>query len=82
MIEISKSTMFHMLESGIVNVKFTKTDGTEREMKCTLMEHVIKPHEKKTDREKKPNDSVISVWDVDKEGWRSFRFDSIISINK
>ena len=80
--ELSKSTIFHMLESGIVNVKFTKTDGTEREMKCTLLKEIVKPHEKKTDREKKINDNIISVWDIDKEGWRSFRYDSIISIHK
>ena len=71
-----------MLNSGIVNVKFTKTDGSERDMKCTLMEAMVKPHERKTDREKKLNDNIISVWDVDKEAWRSFRYDSIISINK
>jgi WYL_2, Sm-like SH3 beta-barrel fold len=80
--ELSKSTIMHMLQSSIVNVKFTKTDGSEREMKCTLMDDLIKPHEKKTDREKKINENVVSVWDVDKEGWRSFRFDSIISIHK
>jgi len=72
----------NMLSKGVVNIKFTKTDGSERDMKCTLMEEIIKPHEKKTDREKKQNENVISVWDVDKEGWRSFRFDSIISVYK
>jgi WYL_2, Sm-like SH3 beta-barrel fold len=80
--ELSKTNIMNMLNSGIVNVKFTKTDGTERDMKCTLMEAMVKPHEKKTDREKKLNENIISVWDVDKEAWRSFRYDSIISINK
>ena len=80
--ELSKSNIFNMLNSGIVNVKFTKTDGTERDMKCTLCESLIKPHEKKTEREKKINENIISVWDIEKEGWRSFRMDSIISIHK
>jgi len=80
--ELSKSNIMNMLNTGIVNVKFTKTDGTERDMKCTLMSEIVKPHEKKTDREKKVNEDVISVWDIDKEGWRSFRYDSIISIHK
>lgn len=80
--ELSKTNIINMLNSGIVNVKFTKTDGSERDMKCTLMEAMVKPHERKTDREKKENDNIISVWDVDKEAWRSFRYDSIISINK
>ena len=80
--ELSKTNIVNMLKNGIVNVKFTKTDGTERVMKCTLLEAMVKPHEKKTDREKKINEDIISVWDVEKEGWRSFRFDSIISIHK
>ena len=80
--ELSKTNIIRMLESGIVNVKFTKTDGTEREMKCTLMEQFAKPHVKKTDREKKQNDNILAVWDVDKEDWRSFRLDSVISITK
>jgi len=80
--ELSKTNIQNMLKHGVVNVKFTKTDGSERDMKCTLMDELIKPHEKKTDREKKENDNVVSVWDVEKEGWRSFRYDSIISINK
>ena len=80
--ELSKTNIMNMLLSGIVNVKFTKIDGTERIMKCTLMEAIIKPHDKKTDRVKKVNSDILSVWDVEKEGWRSFRFDSIISIHK
>lgn len=81
-LEISKTNLVNMLQTGIVNVKFTKTDGSERDMKCTLMNEIVKPHEKKTDREKKINENILSVWDVDKESWRSFRFDSIISIYK
>jgi hypothetical protein len=80
--ELSKTNILRMLESGVINVKFTKTDGSEREMKCTLMKELVKPHEKKTDREKKINENIISVWDIDKEGWRSFRYDSIISVYK
>lgn len=80
--ELSKSNIFNMLNSGIVSIKFTKVDGSERVMKCTLAEGIIKPHEKKTDRDKKVNENIISVWDVEKEGWRSFRFDSILEIYK
>ena len=80
--ELSKTNIMNMLKNNIVNVKFTKTDGSERDMKCTLMEAFIKPHDKKTDREKKVNEDIVSVWDIEKEGWRSFRYDSIISINK
>lgn len=69
------------LRGGNVRVTFTKKDGTERDMLCTLKEDVIVPYEKKTEREKVPNEEVLSVWDVEKNSWRSFRFDSIIKIN-
>ena len=51
-------------------------------MQCTLLESIIKPYEKATDREKKVNEDLISVWDVEKDAWRSFRYDSILEIYK
>jgi len=79
---ISKTNLINMLHSGIVNVKFTKTDGSERVMKCTLVESIVKPYEKKTEKEKATNDNTISVWDVEKDSWRSFRLDSVLEIYK
>lgn len=70
-----------MLLMGPVEVKFKKSDGTERVMNCTLEEGVAVPHENKTDRVKKPNPDVCPVWDLKKEQWRSFRYDSIMEIN-
>ena len=79
---ISKSNLVNMLQGGIVQVKFTKKDGTERIMRCTLAEGIVIPHEKKTDRDKSINEDTLSVWDVDNNGWRSFRLDSILEIHK
>lgn len=79
---ISKSNIQSLLKDTIIEVKFKKSDGTERNMKCTLLPQYITPHENKTGREKKINEEVISVWDVEKEGWRSFRYDSVIAIYK
>ena len=79
---ISKSNILNLLKQGVIEVKFKKVDGSERVMKCTLLESYVKPHEKTTDREKKINEDVISVWDVEKEGWRSFRYDSVIDVYK
>lgn len=79
---LSKTNIQNMLHNGIINVKFTKKDGTERVMKCTLLESIIKPYEKATDRDKKVNEDLISVWDVEKDAWRSFRYDSILEIYK
>ena len=79
---LSKGEISEMLREGILNVKFIKVDGSERIMRCTLSESITKPHEKKTDREKLVNDNIMSVWDVDSDGWRSFRLDSVLEIYK
>jgi len=70
-----------MLHQGPMTVMFRKTDGTERDMHCTLEEGVAIPHEKTTDRVKPVNDEVCPVWDIDKGAWRSFRYESVIKIN-
>lgn len=65
------------LHNGIVFVKFIKSDNTEREMNCTLREYHI-PEEKQVKGVKRnqPADS-IAVFDVEKNDWRSFRWDSV-----
>ena len=49
-------------------------------MNCTLQEGVVVPHENKTDKTKVENDEVLAVWDIDKSAWRSFRLDSIKTV--
>jgi len=69
------------LKEGPCFVTFTKVDGTKRIMKCTLNDAYIPPSEpKKTDRVKKDNPDVLAVWDLEKDGWRSFRFDTILEV--
>ena len=71
-------------EQGL-RVVFRKKDGTERTMHCTLNQKRIpvekqpKSLEEKTDSTAVPN--AIRVFDLDKLEWRSFRWDSLISIN-
>jgi hypothetical protein len=54
-------------------------DGTEREMRCTLVESRI-PSEK-TPQSKETTStssgSTLRVFDTEKQEWRSFRWDSI-----
>ena len=71
----------NVLRENIVSVRFTKIDGTERTMTCTLSSTVI-PSElaPKTNRsdEVAEESSTIAVFDIDKQAWRSFRKDSVI----
>lgn len=69
------------LTQNIATVTFTKADGTTRVMKCTLNPDVIEESEKKTERTRTPNLEVLNVWDVEKGGWRSFRLESIQTVD-
>ena len=68
------------LAYGPVTVVFEKKDGTLREMRCTLKD--VPQYDRKTESEttRKKNDEVMSVYDMDKSEWRSFRIDSIKEI--
>ena len=83
--ELSTEMRYHWLSDALktsnVFITFEKKDGSERKMLATLKSGVIPAYEKKTDREKKVNESVLSVFDLEKEEWRSFRLDSIREIN-
>ena len=43
-------------------------------------ESAVVKYEKKTERTKAKSNDTISVWDLDKASWRSFRYDSIKTI--
>ncbi len=68
----------NVLETDVVEVTFTKKDGSERIMKCTLKEDVLPEVQNKETKQK--SQEAIAVWDVESEGWRSFRWDSIKSV--
>jgi len=72
----TKETLLEQLKSNVCQVKFTKVSGEERDMLCTLMEDKL-PEKHITTRIKKPNDSILSVWDLDKNDWRAFKIANV-----
>ncbi|MDB4396145.1 SH3 beta-barrel fold-containing protein [bacterium] len=72
-----------MLQSGLViHVEFTKKNGDVRNMNCTTNLELIPeshhPAEKKTNtRLAEVSEDVVRAYDIDAEGWRSFRVDSV-----
>jgi len=74
----NKSELSEMLRNRRLEVSFIKKDGSLRVMNCTLLEKYLPTNDKETT--KKENDSVLSVWDIDNSGWRSFRLDSITEV--
>jgi hypothetical protein len=64
------------LKMGPMTITFTKKDGTERVMNCTLQpellpeEPIVESTEPK--KERKENTSSLRVFDLEKKEWRSF----------
>ena len=65
------------LREGVVVVYFEKSDGTEREMKCTLNEDMIPVDKQPKGTGKNKSDIVQPVFDLDVGEWRSFRWSSV-----
>lgn len=64
------------LGSKVVNVTFKKADGSLREMRCTRrMALIPESHHPKMTRKIDP--TVAIVFDLDKNDWRSFHYDSV-----
>ena len=80
-----------LLQKSEITVTFVKADGTDREMLCTLnwekiptdkapkatpsgsVDGILQESKSPTD----PNLNSIRVFDVEKQEWRSFRFDRL-----
>ena len=63
------------LHNEIIEVMFTKKDGTERKMLCTLQSHLLDQSYESYDDTKPPkiiNEEVMRVFDTEAQSWRSF----------
>ncbi len=71
------------LRSNIIEVVFTKKDGSTRIMKATLNPNILPPSYKEEIQEEKDyhkeNPDNVAVWDVDAKGWRSFNISTVLS---
>lgn len=70
------------LNEGWARVEFTKADGTHRSMLCTRNFTDIPNEQHPTAGGKKINESVLNVFDLEKQAWRSIKIDSILSWKK
>ncbi len=90
---IMRDWVTSLLNKQEVTVSFTKADGTDRNMRCTLNWDLIPPQPQKTTtgpvdsivlESKKPrketDPAVIKVFDLEAQAWRSFRMDRLKKI--
>lgn len=64
-----------------VCVAFTKKDGTKRELHCTLVESRIPSEKTPKESSRSTSEEALRVYDVEKQDWRSFRWDSVLTVN-
>jgi len=81
---IDRAALESDLRTNVVEVIFTKLNGETRKMRATLSPQYV-PKEDHTEtvqqllnEEGEPKKNMV-VWDIDANGWRSFRTDRVIS---
>jgi hypothetical protein len=83
-----------LLQKQSITVTFTKADGTDRDMLCTLnpeelpaiavqtgpVDGIVSESKKPRKDPKEPDPAVIKVYDLEAKAWRSFRMDRLKKI--
>lgn len=74
---MTQTELLKLLSSGVVQVTFTKKDGTNRIMKCTR-DLALVPVNKHPKTELINNETLdrITAYDIEANDWRSFMFSS------
>ena len=68
-----------LLINDVVEVTFKKKNGDERVMFATLNENYL-PENLTSNNEIQPFKDIITVWDIEAQGWRSFYFNSLTRV--
>jgi hypothetical protein len=77
--KLFREWLTNVIRTERVNINFVKADGTERWLHCSLHPDLI-PADKLQKEEAAPrkrSEDALSVWDLEKQDWRSFRFDRV-----
>ena len=76
--EVFFDQLKEILRKQSVTITFTKKDGTERVMRCTLDPAKLPVQENtESSTKRKINTDTMSVFDLDAQGWRSFTKKSV-----
>lgn len=74
---ILKYKLQTLLRDNVMEISFTKVNGEQRTMRCTLKTALLPEPPKEGPMTHPKPENVLPVWDIDKNGWRSFRVDSV-----
>lgn len=80
-LEEKRKDLSEMLHNHICEVTFTKVNGEQRVMPCTLKADVVPVVERKEgSAAKKQSPDTMSVFCTDKKEWRSFRIANVTHV--
>lgn len=82
---MKKEELLQKLQSEVVNLSFEKKDGTLRLMKCTKnLKMIGEEFHPKSEKPAKVDENgniiesdLLVVFDLEKEGWRSFDYKNL-----
>jgi len=66
-----------LLKTGNGKFHFQKVNGSLRDMFCTLNPSAL-PEGYNSELSSQSKPGTLTVWDIEKDAWRSMRYDSII----
>lgn len=80
---MEKSKVLELLHTETVDLEFVKKDGSIRLMTATLKADIlpVQVDLEETVQKKATNPDVVAVFDLINQGWRSFRWDSLKTVN-
>jgi hypothetical protein len=67
------------MKLGVVEVTFTKVNGTVRTMECTLADYLL-PETGGGRATTASNPDIVVVYDIASEGWRSFKKSTVTDV--
>jgi WYL_2, Sm-like SH3 beta-barrel fold len=88
---MNRSELLEILHNNVANITFTKVNGDVRVLRGTLLDQFLPQKEVtpdgvesetivETQTRKATNDNVVVVFDIESDGYRSFRVDSVTAV--
>lgn len=79
-IKAYKEYLKSILSSNTMSVTFTKVDGTERTIECTLNPTLIQADKEAIGGRHNENEETLAVYEVNLGEWRSFRVNNVLTL--
>jgi len=76
---MTRDEMINELREKNCRVIFKKVNGDERDMQCTLINDVLPLRVSDPKKQRPVNENTIVAFDINKEAYRSFRVENVIS---